>query len=241
MDFSVRPMVSADLPAVYELMQKDEGVAFCPWEADLLPSALMCHPGRILLTACNGDEVIAACIGGSVGERATLSHVFVRAEHRRAGIGKAFFNMSKGICLERGVRQMYLVVTSERAERFWRGRGFIASNAGFLQCELEEQSIRETPHSRRSAGASVHPEETVLREGNLVAEDYGVRFTFFVDSAVNFDESSFYQLKNRLVRKGVKRGFILNPAPEALHSYERLGFREQKGEKLMELRLDERA
>ena len=234
-------MVSADLPAVYELMQKDEGVAFCPWEADLLPSALMCHPGRILLSACNGDEVIAACIGGSVGERATLSHVFVRAEHRRAGIGKAFFNMSKGICLERGVRQMYLVVTSEQAERFWRGRGFTASNAGFLQCELEEtEASPDTAYSRPGAEAFVSTEETVLREGGLVAEDYGVRFTFFADSALDFDESSFCQLKSRLVQKGVKRGFILNPAPEALHCYERLGFREQKGEKLMEMRLDDR-
>ncbi len=120
--YALRPMVSADLPAVLEIEQ----VSFpTPWTSGMFNAELNAHENRIWLVAESTDQIVA--YGGVmiVGEDAHLMNLAVREQDRRHGLGRALFEELRGRASSRGARWLTLEVrpSNVEARRLYESEG----------------------------------------------------------------------------------------------------------------------
>jgi ribosomal-protein-alanine N-acetyltransferase len=135
MSVVLRPMASADVPAVARLEVALFGEE--AWSPDMLASELAGEPGRYYLVASE-DGVIAGYAGlAAGGGQADVLTVGVAHDRWGEGIGAALLENLLAEARLRGCRDVFLEVRvdNERAQRLYQRHGFapIGLRRGYYQ------------------------------------------------------------------------------------------------------------
>jgi ribosomal protein S18 acetylase RimI-like enzyme len=74
-------------------------------------------------------------------EGCRVDQLFVSPEHEAEGVGKQLLEFAEGYAIFRGARTLQVVVETDndRAESFYRGRGFVRVEEGLLELVLPQQ------------------------------------------------------------------------------------------------------
>jgi GNAT superfamily N-acetyltransferase len=102
------------------------------------------------LAVLERETVFVAEVGGAPAgyvalEREELSvridQLFVSPEHEAEGVGRQLIEFAEGYAIFQGAERLLVVVEAgnERAESFYRGRGFTPAGEGLLELILPQQ------------------------------------------------------------------------------------------------------
>ncbi|MGH3047408.1 MAG: GNAT family N-acetyltransferase [Gaiellaceae bacterium] len=74
-------------------------------------------------------------------EGCRVDQLFVSPEHEAEGVGRQLIEFAEGYAIFRGARALRVVVEggNERAESFYRGRGFVPVGEGLLELVLPQR------------------------------------------------------------------------------------------------------
>jgi|SRR5919108_2361790 GNAT superfamily N-acetyltransferase len=102
------------------------------------------------LAVLEGETVFVAEVGGAPAGYVALEleelsvridQLFVSPEHEAEGVGRQLVEFAEGYAIFRGAERLRVVVETgnERAENFYRGRGFIPAGEGLLELVLPQR------------------------------------------------------------------------------------------------------
>lgn len=113
-------------------------LAFQSWEMLLIGRQLGRHD-RFFKVIEHHKEIVGVSIGGSCGDRGTISHTWVAPEHRNHKLGRALSEASLTSLHDGGARIVHLMTTpgNDMAARFWERQGFVRETLHqFLEIDL---------------------------------------------------------------------------------------------------------
>lgn len=123
---AVLPMTASDLPEVFELWAKTDGVGLN--ESDNLPA--LCHflarNPELSRVAREARKLVGAVLCGHDGRRGFLYHLAVSPDHRRQGVGKALVEQCLASLAAIRIQKCNALVYCHNASgrRFWEQMGF---------------------------------------------------------------------------------------------------------------------
>ena len=123
--FKVRDGTLEDLLKISNELTHVPELAFHGWEKLLIGRELD-RSDRFFKVIEHEGSIVGISVGGSHGERGTISHTWVAPEHRNHKLGKALSDSSLSALYEGGARVVHLMTTPANvsAERFWERQGF---------------------------------------------------------------------------------------------------------------------
>lgn len=124
--YSIQPMDESDLDSVIQMGIQVPELAFGIWENKILLQRAICTNPSTMLIARSDEQVIGFLIGGSFGVRGTISHIYVKDEYARFGVGGALVKGALEGMADSGVRRVPIMLTAgnDRAFDFWSKVGF---------------------------------------------------------------------------------------------------------------------
>ncbi|MEY4668297.1 MAG: hypothetical protein RL518_996 [Pseudomonadota bacterium] len=123
--FTLRDGTLRDLLVISDDLTHIQELAFQGWEKLLIGQGLE-RRDRLFKVIEHAHTVVGIAIGGSHGERGTISHTWVAPEHRNHRLGQALSDCSLAALYQAGARVVHLMTTPANtgAERFWERQGF---------------------------------------------------------------------------------------------------------------------
>lgn len=136
--FTLRDGTLKDLLTISNELTHVPELAFQGWEKLLIGQHLN-RPDRFFKVIEHGGDIVGISIGGSHGNRGTISHTWVAPEHRNHKLGHALSESSLSALYEAGARIVHLMTTPANvsAERFWERQGFAREfSTYFLEMDI---------------------------------------------------------------------------------------------------------
>lgn len=136
--FTLRDGTLEDLLKISNELTHVPELAFQAWEKLLIGQQLN-QPDRFFKVIEHGGDIVGISIGGSHGNRGTISHTWVAPEHRNHKLGHALSESSLSALYDAGARVVHLMTTPANvsAERFWERQGFSReSSTYFLEMDI---------------------------------------------------------------------------------------------------------
>jgi GNAT superfamily N-acetyltransferase len=127
----IRPARSEDQPLLVGLASLDRG-------ADARTLAVF---ERETVFVAEVEGTPAGYVALEQAEAAVrVDQLFVSPEHEAEGVGRQLLEFAEGYAIFSGARRLQVVVESgnERAEAFYRGRGFVSAGESLLELVLPE-------------------------------------------------------------------------------------------------------
>ena len=119
----VRRLLSADLPAVREILRQAPEAS--EWSEEVMKSTLD-SSGALALVSERGEEITGCVFGSRVEEEAEILNLAVNVAFRRKGEGSELVRQLMREWEQRGVARIFLEVRDSNASaiRFYAGLGF---------------------------------------------------------------------------------------------------------------------
>ena len=127
----IRPLRSEDEPLLVGLASLDRG-------ADARTLAVF---ERETVFVAEVEGTPAGYVALDQGEGAVrVDQLFVSPEHEAEGVGRQLLEFAEGYAIFTGARRLQVVVEggNERAESFYRARGFVSAGESLLELVLPE-------------------------------------------------------------------------------------------------------
>jgi ribosomal protein S18 acetylase RimI-like enzyme len=126
-DFSIRPLMTGDLPAALALWRQTEGLGL--GESDTLEALtlfLARNPGMSCMASAPDGDLVGAVLCGDDGRRGYLHHLAVRRDLRRRGIARALLAHCFAQLADRRIAKCNIFLFSDNTdgERFWLRQGW---------------------------------------------------------------------------------------------------------------------
>jgi GNAT superfamily N-acetyltransferase len=127
----IRPFRSEDEPLLFGLASLDRG-------ADERTLAVLARE-TVFVAELSGAPAGYVAVERSQGA-VRVDQLFVSPEHEAEGVGRQLLEFVEGYAIFEGARRLQVVVEggNERAENFYRGRGFVPAGEGLLELVLPE-------------------------------------------------------------------------------------------------------
>jgi ribosomal protein S18 acetylase RimI-like enzyme len=131
--FTLRDGTLEDLLKISNELTHVPELAFHGWEK-LLIGRELARSDRFFKVIEHEGSIVGISVGGSHGERGTISHTWVAPEHRNHRLGRALSDSSLSALYEGGARVVHLMTTpgNDSAERFWERQGFSRKHTTFF-------------------------------------------------------------------------------------------------------------
>lgn len=131
--YSLRSGVQADIWRLNGLIAAYGELAFMGWEPPLVAQGIG-NPNRFFKVLELEGQIVGLSIGGSVGDRGTISHLWVHPEHQKRDLGTALSNASLQALSSAGATRIYLITVqgNEGARAFWAKQGFTVSTTNIF-------------------------------------------------------------------------------------------------------------
>jgi N-acetylglutamate synthase len=125
-DLELRAMTSADILPALALWGGCEGVGLSDSDDPEQVTAFLHRNPGLSWVAVRGEEVVGAVLAGHDGRRGFLYHLAVRADERRAGLGRSLVAHAIAGLREQGLLKCQIVVFSANTEgnQFWARLGW---------------------------------------------------------------------------------------------------------------------
>jgi ribosomal protein S18 acetylase RimI-like enzyme len=149
-----------DVPALLDMMTSFNRAEGIPWDATLVERALrhlLTHPelGFVLVATIGQRDVGYAVVTFNydlefAGRDAFVTELFVRREHRRAGVARGLLGAVETSAITEGVHALHLLVLpdNERALRLYGAAGFSRSPRLMLTKRIDAAAAAAA-HARR--------------------------------------------------------------------------------------------
>lgn len=136
--YSLRDGTLRDLLLIQSELAHVPEVAFQGWE-NLLIARGIGEVNRFFKVIEHDDTIVGVSIGGSCGERGTISHTWVAEGHRNHKLGQILSDASSCALYHGGARSIHLMTVPNNvaAERFWEKQGFVReADLTFLEIDI---------------------------------------------------------------------------------------------------------
>lgn len=122
---SVRPLQKADVGAIGAVLRQTPESGFGASDQRALEMAPLGR-NRAFLVARQGGELAGALFGGSFGDHAGISHLWVRDAQRARGVGQSLMAQAALAFAQAEARHIHVLLSARQLSqaRFWEGIGF---------------------------------------------------------------------------------------------------------------------
>lgn len=138
----IRPMVSADIPAVVAI---EEEAFTTPWRFDTFRSLLSRAEVELAVAESPGVGLAAYAVLWCIGDHGELANIAVRHDLRGDGLGAALLDYVVERAAQRGVERLFLEVrvSNKRAAGMYQRRGFeeIGRRKGYYDLPKEDALV----------------------------------------------------------------------------------------------------